>query len=171
MESKMLLEVEGHFKAEVFLQTVLLAQGTILAGNDLVKAVADIRGTSRSDARRVLSQGGVTVDGEKIDENTEIRSPKENGTLPVLRTGKKWKTKIVSLIPPHREVLCLAVLREGEDIVELAPMREEGGILVGMNPSEDPDLFLEIRKMVDEMNRGNNPLEGNRRGNDCSGVV
>ena len=28
-----------------------------------------------------------------------------------------------------------------------------GGVIVGMNPSEDPELFVEIKKLVDEMNQ------------------
>lgn len=148
----MLLEIGGHFKAEVFLQTVLLTQETILAGNDLVKTVAEIRGTSRSDAKRLLQQGGVTIDEEKIDETSQIKTPKDDGTFPVLRIGKIWRGHIRKLAPQCREVQCLAVLREGEDTIELAPMREEGGVLIGMNPSEDPELFREIRELVNEMN-------------------
>jgi hypothetical protein len=149
----MLLEVEGEFKAEIFLEWVRIFEPAIFTKEELIAAVADIRGTSRSDARRVLSQGGVTIDDVKIDENTEIRSPKEDGTFPVLRTGKKWKTKIFYLDPPSsRDIPCLAVLREGEETWDLLPMKDVDGTLVNTEAEEMREILPMLKEAVERMN-------------------
>ncbi|HWS49676.1 MAG TPA: tyrosine--tRNA ligase [Microbacterium sp.] len=67
-----------------------LPHATVPSGTPVVKALVETGlASSLSDARRALAQGGVSVDGARIDDETAVVSGALPGGVSVLRRGKR----------------------------------------------------------------------------------
>ena len=67
-----------------------LPHAEVAAGSPLVQALVDTGlVTSLSDARRAIAQGGVSLDGEKVDDDAAVVTGSLPGGVSVLRRGKK----------------------------------------------------------------------------------
>ncbi len=84
--------IETFSKRNVIVEDVV--EKSILAGSTILEALVAIGfAQSKSDARRKIEQGGVSLDGEKITDQAFILDEKYNGKI--LRVGKKNIAKIV----------------------------------------------------------------------------
>ena len=77
--------------------TVEITEADLKDGSIDIQAVLVKAGmaTSRSDARRSVEGGGVTVDGEKVTELFLSFSPGDLGEGKVVKKGKKTFKKII----------------------------------------------------------------------------
>lgn len=84
--------IETFSKRNVVVENIV--ERNILVGTNILEAIVTIGfSESKSDSRRKIEQGGVSLDGEKITDQTLILDNKCNGKI--LRVGKKNIAKIV----------------------------------------------------------------------------
>jgi hypothetical protein len=105
-----------------------------ITGKDLIDTIVELRPPahkgdpkiSKSEARRLLKQGAIRVNGERVDENSKFWFPRLDSEPTHFQIGGKPWMRVNIMLDPiwKRQVPCLVVLREGKDMKELIPLKE-----------------------------------------------